>query len=87
MENDLTTFTSPQTGTVYEIQPETQWRMAGGFLEGCPMYREEYTQYNVLLNGKQVQFCFNLGSIPEAVSRYENPLTKSQYEVLHSRYD
>ena len=90
MEKDtlpITTYVSPQTGTEYLIVAKPQWRMAGGILEGCPMYRKEYTQYNVVLNGNPVQFCFREEDIPETVRHYENPLTEAQLSVMHSRFD
>jgi hypothetical protein len=90
MEKDtlpLTTYTSPQTGTEYLIVHKPTWHMAGGILEGCPMYRVDYTQYDVVLNGNPVQFCFREEDIPEAVSRFENPFTDEQYNTLHSRLD
>ena len=69
----LTVFTSPRTGTEYLVVTETCTRMAGGVLEGCDMYRTEYTQYNIVLNGRPVQFCFSEGDIPNAVAAFENP--------------
>ena len=76
MENNRpmqTTYTSPQTGTQYDVVPKPMWRMAGGFMENCPMYRVDYTQYDIILNGKLVQFCFEEKDIADTVNRYENP--------------
>lgn len=94
MENNTTltapapfTYVSPQTGTEYIIAPKAQWRMAGGIMENCPMYRKDYIQYDVVLNGNMVQFCFDEKDIPAAVHHFENPLTEEQYNTLHSRYD
>jgi hypothetical protein len=94
MENNTTiavpapfTFVSPQTGTEYLVVPKAQWRMAGGIMENCPMYRKDYVQYDIVLNGNLVQFCFNAEDVPSKVHDYENPLTEAQYAVLHSRFD
>lgn len=96
MENNTTatnmdlapfTYVSPQTGTEYIIAPKAQWRMAGGIMENCPMYRTDYIQYDVVLNGNMVQFCFDKDRIPEVVFGLENPLTEEQYNTLHSRFD
>ena len=81
------TYVSPQTGTEYLIVPKKMWRMAGGIMENRPLYRVDYVQYDVVLNGNTVQFCFDEKDIPEAVSRFENPLTEEQARVFHSRYD
>lgn len=83
----LTTFVSPQTGTEYLVVAKPQRRMAGGILEGCPMYWADYTQYEIVLNGNPVQFCFTEQDVPDAVQRFENPLTSAQLDVMHSRYD
>ncbi len=82
-----TTYTSPKTGTEYLVVAKPVWRMAGGVLEGCPMYRVDYTQYDIVLNGNLVQFCFAEKDIPDAVSTFENPLTEEAYNILHSRFD
>jgi hypothetical protein len=83
----MRTFTSPQTGTEYLVVAKPSWRMAGGVLEGCPMYRVDYTQFDIVLHGNLVQFCFDEADIPDAVSRFENPLTDEQYATMHSRFD
>lgn len=82
-----TTYVSPQTGTEYLIVPKKMWRMAGGIMENCPLYRVDYVQYDVVLNGNMVQFCFDEKDIPDTVHHLENPLTEAQYNTLHSRYD
>ncbi len=81
------TYTSPQTGTEYLVVSKPAWHMAGGILEGCPMYRVDRTQFDIVLNGNLVQFCFREEDIPEAVRRFENPLTEEQYQTYHSRLD
>ena len=75
-------FTSPRTGTQYLVVPSPRWRMAGGILENCPMYRVDYTQYDLVLDGQTVQFCFEKDRIAEAVERFENPGPD-----ISSRYD
>lgn len=67
-----TTYTSP-SGTSYQVVAKPMWRMAGGFMENCPMYRVDYTQYDIMLDGKMVQFCFDEKDIPSIVARFENP--------------
>ena len=69
------------------IVAETHQRMRGGVLEGCPMYWADETQFNVLLNGRQVNHCFDEGTIPDAVWAFENPLTSDQLAAVHSRFD
>lgn len=83
---DLTPFkhVSPRTGVEYDVVPELQWRMAGGFMEGCPMYRKEYVQYNIELDGKRVQFCFDTADVDTQVHHYEQPGWDG---VVGSRYD
>ena len=81
------TFTSPDTGTEYLVQPISQWRMAGGYLEHCPLYRVDYTEYQILRDGKVVQFCFSEDQIASTVRHLENPYTEAQLAVLSSRYD
>lgn len=81
------TYVSPQTGTEYTIVPRAEWRMVGGFMENCPMYRWDYIQYDIVLNGRMVQFCFDEKDLPSKVHDYENPLTEAQYAALHSRFD
>lgn len=93
MENNTTltvpapfTYVSPQTGTEYIIAPKAQSRMTKDSILS-PLYRKDYIQYDVVLNGNMVQFCFEETDIAETVRHFENPLTEAQYNVLHSRYD
>ena len=78
----MRTFTSPQTGTEYLVVERVDRRMVGS-----PLRWVEGTEYTVVLNGNPVQFCFREEDIPEAVSRYENPLTEEQYQMVHSVFD
>jgi hypothetical protein len=83
----LTTFVSPQTGTEYLIVAKPQRRMRGGILEGCPMYWADYTQYDIVLNGNPVGFCFDEEDVAREVNHFENPLTEAQLAIMHSRFD
>jgi len=83
MENLPTTvYTSPLTGTEYLVVPKTQTRMAGDWYKGEPLRPVEYTQYDIVLNGKPVQFCFDEANVPSTVAHFENPGAD-----LGSRYD
>lgn len=77
----METYTSP-SGTSYQVVAKPMWRMAGGFMENCPMYRVDYTQYDIMLDGKMVQFCFDEKDIASTVARLENPGSD-----LGSRFD
>ena len=55
IETDLTTYTSPRTGLTYEVKFET----AG------------YERYNILLDGKWVQFALTLDDVEGSVAHYE----------------
>ena len=80
-------YTSPETNVEYHVVVNVQRRMRGGILEGCPMYWQTEKQYNVLLNGVQVNHCFRESEIADAVSNYENPLTEAQRMAISSRFD
>jgi hypothetical protein len=67
----METYTSPLTGTVYDVKPEAQKRVTR-FEDGKGIW-ETYTQYNILLDGKMVQFCFDKTDIASTVSHLENP--------------
>jgi hypothetical protein len=66
------TYTSP-SGLRYEVFPQTRTRMAGGFLEDCEMYPVEYTEYEIFLDGKKVQFAFSEEGIADSVKHFEQP--------------
>lgn len=85
-EFDLTPFKhiSPRTGIEYDIVPTAEWRMAGGITEGCPLYRKDYVQYNIMLHGRQVQFCFNRDDVDKQLRYYEQPGWDG---IWSSRYD
>jgi hypothetical protein len=69
----LSTFVSPRTGTEYLVVAKPQRRMRGGILEGCPMYWADYTQYDIVLNGNPVTFCFREEDIATSVEWFEYP--------------
>lgn len=75
MTTDMQPFThvSPRTGVEYQVVPELQWRMAGGYMERRPLYRQEYVQYNIMLDGRKVQFCFDRDGVDNALRYYEEP--------------
>jgi hypothetical protein len=77
MEKDtlpLTTFVSPRTGVEYLVIAKPQTR-ADYHEMGNPAtrYIREYTQYDIVLNGNPVQFCFREEDIAETVEWFENP--------------
>jgi hypothetical protein len=83
MENlPLTAYTSPRTGTEYLVVPQTLSRAVGGFMYGTPLRQEEYTQYDIVLGDRTVQFCFSEADVATTVEFYENPGAD-----LGSRYD
>lgn len=73
METTITTKKS-----TYTIEVTDHWRMAGGALEGCPMYRQTYKQYTIFENGQLVTFVHDEDHIEEAIRYFEwaqdNPL-------------
>ena len=83
----LSTYTSLQTGTEYQIVANVQRRMRGGILEGCEMYWVDETEYDIMLNDERVTHCFEESSIPYAIHNYENPLTEAQRMAINSRFD
>ena len=88
MENnfDFTpfTFTSPTTGVDYEVRPQLLSRMAGGILEGCPMYRKEYIQYDIYRDNVWVQFSLDKDTVKDSVDVIERP---ERYAGIGSRFD
>jgi hypothetical protein len=80
-------YISPETNVEYLVVVNLQRRMRGGVLEGCPMYWQTEKQYDIVLNGNPVQFCFREEDIPDAVNRFENPLTEAQRMAISSRFD
>jgi hypothetical protein len=83
-----TTYVSPQTGTEYLVVAKPQSRVDyREFMNPETRYIREYTQYDIVLDGNPVQFCFREEDIAETVRCYENPLTETQLAVMHSRFD
>ena len=70
---EKTNYTSP-SGVTYEVKPRTQTRTEYRvFMDGSTAYQKEYVQYNIYLNDRCVQFCFNRNDVADTVARYENP--------------
>jgi len=70
---EKTFYTSP-SGSTYLVKPETQSRIEYRvFMDGSTAYKKEYTQYNIYLNDRLIQFCFNRNDVADTVARYENP--------------
>lgn len=79
----ITTFVSPRTGVEYLIVAKSKSRVDyHEFMNPATKYIREYTQYDVVLNGNPVQFCFREEDIPQTVERFENPGPD-----VSSRYD
>ena len=55
----------------YVIDVTDHWRMAGGIMEGRPMYRETYKQYSIFENGMLVTFVHDEDAIEEAIRYHE----------------
>ena len=53
----------------FQVTTQTNTRMAGGILEGCPMYEVKYTQYNILQDGQLVTFVFDVDDIAPTIDR------------------
>ena len=72
----------------YTIEVTDHWRMAGGVLEGVPMYRETYKHYSIFEDGHLVTFVHDEDHIDEAIRYYEwaqaNPIAATQ---IGSRFD
>jgi len=72
----------------YTIETTDHWRMAGGVLEGCPMYRKTYKHYSIFLNGELITFVHDENEIEQAIRHYEwaqaNPAAAAK---IGSRFD
>ena len=66
METTITTNKS-----TYTIEVTDHWRMAGGAVEGVPMYRQTYKQYSIFEDGQLVTFVHDEDHIDEAIRYYE----------------
>ena len=64
-----TTNMNKKTTMTYTIKTETRTRMAGGILEGCPMYEVKYTQYNILQDGQLVTFVYDETDVAPTIDR------------------
>jgi len=70
---EKTFYTSP-SGTTYAVKPEVQTRTEYRvFMDGSTAYQKEYVQYNIYLNDRRIQFCFNRNDVADTVARYEQP--------------
>ena len=65
------TYVSPLTGTEYQVVPTTETRMVGNWYKGEPLRPETITYYEIVLNGRMVQFAFTEESVGDAVAHYE----------------
>ena len=82
METTITTNKS-----TYTIEVTDHWRMAGGALEGCPMYRQTYKQYSIFEDGDLVTFVHDEDHIKEAIAMYEWAQANGLAAKLGSRFD
>ena len=75
----LKTFTTDKA--VYTIEQHTQ-RRVDEFVDGVAVW-VEYPQYNVMLDGKMICFCYDENEIPMMVDCQENP----ERNNVGSRFD
>jgi hypothetical protein len=64
-------YVSPLTGTEYQVVPTTETRMVGDWYKGEPLRPETIHYYEIVLNGRMVQFAFTEESVGDAVAHYE----------------
>lgn len=57
-EATMTSYTSPFTGKVYQIVPNTLWRQAWD--DQGNAYKKWYTEYNFYLNDEKVTWTYTL---------------------------
>ena len=69
MKNEMTTYTSPSTGTVYTVAAIPQSRAAWD--ENGVKYDLQYTEYRIFHGGVKVQFAFDEAGVASAVAHYE----------------
>ena len=68
---EKTIYTSPTSGTTYEVQTQTSWY---GNWDTEGNYEEvDVTYWNILKEGKMVCFSLKEEAIPSDVEYYENP--------------
>jgi hypothetical protein len=61
MKNEMTTWTSPHTGRVYNVEIEPQSRVDyHEFMNPDTKFVRHYNQYNFFYEGKLVTFTFDL---------------------------
>ena len=78
----ITVFVSPRTGFEYLIMPKTSTRMMGDWYSNEPLRPVEQTTYEIIFNGRLVQFALSEEGVAACVERFENPGPD-----LSSRYD
>ena len=72
----------------YVIDVTDHWRMAGGALEGRPMYRETYKQYSIFEDGMLVTFVHEEDAVEEAIRYHEWAKAKPAAAArIGSRFD
>jgi len=57
MEN-ITSYTSPHSGKIYQVVPNTLWRQAWD--DQGKAYKKWYTEYNFYRNGERVTFLYSI---------------------------
>jgi hypothetical protein len=65
------TYVSPLTGTEYQVVPTTETRMVGNWYKGEALRPETITYYEIVLNGRMVQFTYVEDGVAAAVAHYE----------------
>ena len=68
METITSTYLSPKTGTQYLVVPKHGRRAY--YQDGQQLWKDE-TTYQVILDGKPVQFALTVEGIPSAVAHFE----------------
>jgi len=77
----MTSYTSPKTGITYGIEAKTDLRVVD-FVDGQPVWGET-PYWNVMLDGRMVQFSLTEEGILDAVDRAEG----HDDSIYSSRFD
>ena len=64
-------YVSPRTGTEYQVVPREETRMVGDWYKGEPLRPETIHYYEIVLNGRMVQFAFTEDGVEKAVAHFE----------------
>jgi hypothetical protein len=68
----MANYTSSLTGNTYTVVAVPKSRTAyGEFMNPATKYIEEYTEYQIFLGEKKVQFAFDIEKVNEMVAHYE----------------